>query len=146
MKTKIFIVGGPDIDARLELMCRLQDKFELAAVGSNPNLHSVFEKNGFDYFYYPLAQHINPLNDFIAIIKLIKIFRREKPALVHTFGTKPCALARIAAKLANIPIIIGTIAGLGMLYRKEGLKYSIIRFFYESLQKIASQFSNLTIF
>ena len=146
MKTKVFLVGGPDIDARLDLMRRLQDKFELSAVGSNPNLYDLFDKNGSNYYYYSFAQHINPLNDLIAIIKLINIFREEKPALVHTFGTKPCALARIAAGLANVPIIIGTITGLGMLYRKDGFKYAIIRFFYEILQKIASHFSDITIF
>lgn len=146
MKPKVFLVGGPDIDARLDLMRRLQDKFELAAIGSNPDLYTVFEKNGFDYYHYPLAQHINPLNDLITIIKLIKIFHEEKPSVIHTFGTKPCALARIAARLANVPVIIGTIAGLGILYRKEGLKYSTIRFFYEALQKNACHFSDLTIF
>ncbi len=146
MKPKIFLVGGPDIDARLDLMRGLQDQFECTAVGSNENLSAVFEKNGFPYHAYAPFQQISPLNDLITILKLTQLFQKEKPALVHTFGTKPCALARIAARLAKVPVIIGTISGLGILYSKTGIKYTNIRFFYEVLQKVASHFSDLTIF
>lgn len=143
---KVVLVGGPDIDSRLDMMQLMKNKFEFVAIGTNLNLHGIFQEKGYSYYYYPLGRRVNPLSDVIAIIQLIKLFLREKPLIVHTFDTKPCVIARIAAKLARVPVIVGTIPGLGILYNKAGMKYSIIRILYEPLQKIACHLSNVTIF
>jgi len=145
-KPKVFLVGGPDVDARLDLMRGLQEKFDLVALGTNSNLANVFQENGFKYIFYPLKRHVAPIDDILATYHLLKIFQKNKPTIVHTFDTKPCIFARIAARLAGVPVIVGTIPGLGSLYRNTGFKYSILRIFYEPLQKIASYFSNLSIF
>jgi len=55
-----------------------------------------------------LIRKIQPLSDFDAFIDLIKIFREEKPHIVHTHTSKAGILGRWAAFLTGVPIIIHT--------------------------------------
>ena len=45
----VLIVGGPDVDARIELMSRLRPEFNCIAAGSAPDLAQRFETAGFAY-------------------------------------------------------------------------------------------------
>ena len=58
-----------------------------------------------------LVRPIRPLKDFLAMRKLEKIFREQKPDVVHTHSGKAGILGRLAAKRAGVPIIIHTIHG-----------------------------------
>jgi glycosyltransferase involved in cell wall biosynthesis len=143
---KVVLVGGPDVDARLELMHCLKDDFNIGALGSSPTLHDRFLAEGFDYNTYRLSRGANPLSDLQTGRELAPIFQRLKPHIVHTFDTKPGVWARVAARLAGVPIIIGTLPGLGSLYTSDNLTARLIRFVYQPLQKLACYSSDLTIF
>ncbi len=143
---KVLIVGGPDVDTRLDLMHHLTSNFKIRAVGSLPSLSSKFKKEGFSYNNYHLNRETNPVSDFKTVRELIKIFKQTKPHIVHTFDTKPGVWARLAAQVAGVPVIIGTIPGLGSLYSNNSLKTRLIRPIYQRLQKTACHFSDLTIF
>jgi glycosyltransferase involved in cell wall biosynthesis len=58
-----------------------------------------------------LVRPVHPLKDFIALRKLEKIFREQKPHVVHTHSGKAGILGRLAAKRAGVPIIIHHIHG-----------------------------------
>ena len=58
-----------------------------------------------------LVRPVHPLKDFIALRKLEKILREQKPDLVHTHSGKAGILGRLAAKRAGVPIIIHHIHG-----------------------------------
>jgi len=58
-----------------------------------------------------LVRPVHPLKDFIALRKLEKILREQKPDIVHTHSGKAGVLGRLAAKRAGVPIIIHTIHG-----------------------------------
>ena len=58
-----------------------------------------------------LVRPVHPLKDFIALRKLEKILREQKPDIVHTHSGKAGILGRIAAKRAGVPIIIHHIHG-----------------------------------
>ncbi len=67
------------------------------------------EKNGVRIINLPsLVRSIAPLKDFKALFSLIGIFRRERPAIVHTHTSKAGILGRWAAFLAKVPVIIHT--------------------------------------
>ncbi len=55
-----------------------------------------------------LVRRIHPINDFKALLRLIKIFREERPHIVHTHTSKAGILGRWAAHLAGAPVIIHT--------------------------------------
>src|SRR5258706_13320388 len=58
-----------------------------------------------------LIRPVHPLKDFIALRKLEKILREQKPGIVHTHSGKAGILGRLAAKRAGVPIIIHHIHG-----------------------------------
>ena len=58
-----------------------------------------------------LVRPIHPLKDWLALRRLEKILREQKPGIVHTHSGKAGILGRLAAKRAGVPIIIHTIHG-----------------------------------
>jgi len=143
---KVMLVGGPDIDARLEIMDQLKGNFDICALGSHPALHDTFAARGFDYTTYHLSRRVNPFSDLYSVAQLVSIFRRIKPQIVHAFDTEPGIWGCLSARLAGVPVVIGTITGMGSLYGSRNLRTRLIWNIYQTLQKITCHFSDLTIF
>jgi len=143
---KVLLAGGPDIDARLDLMHRLHGDFNMSAVGSSESLHDRFLGEGFDYSSYHLSRKANPFLDLLTVGQMVIMLRKLEPQIVHTFDSKPGVWVRLAARLAGVPIIIGTLPGLGSLYARDNLTTRLVRFVYERLQKLACSISDLTVF
>lgn len=55
-----------------------------------------------------LTREVHPIKDAQALWELIRLFRREQPALVHTHTSKAGVLGRVAAWLARVPVIVHT--------------------------------------
>ena len=72
----------------------------------------IFGNQSDDFTIIPeLVRPVHPLKDFIALRKLEKILREQKPDLVHTHSGKAGILGRLAAKNANVPVILHHIHG-----------------------------------
>jgi glycosyltransferase involved in cell wall biosynthesis len=143
---RVLIVGSEDVDARIELMRGLADGYTLAAAGTSRELETPFAQSGFRYFYYPLSRGLGPASDLGALVALWRLLARFRPHIVHAFDTKPGVYACVAARLACVPVVVGTITGLGSLYGEHGLASHCIRGIYERMQRLASRVGDLTIF
>ena len=72
----------------------------------------IFKNQPSDFTIVPeLVRPVHPLKDFIALRKLEKLLREQKPDLVHTHSGKAGILGRLAAKRAGVPVIIHHIHG-----------------------------------
>jgi glycosyltransferase involved in cell wall biosynthesis len=127
-------------------MRHLLSGFDVWAVGTDLSLSESFARQGMRYRDYRMSRGVNPLADAAAVRELTRIFRAERPDIVHTFDTKPCVWGRIAAKAARVPVVIGTLPGLGSLYAGPARRTRILRLAYQPLQTIACRISDLTIF
>ena len=58
-----------------------------------------------------LVRPVHPLKDYIALGKLEKILREQKPDIVHTHSGKAGIVGRLAARRAGVPVIIHHIHG-----------------------------------
>ena len=58
-----------------------------------------------------LVRPIHPLKDWLALRRLEKILREQKPDLVHTHSGKAGILGRLAARRAGVPVILHHIHG-----------------------------------
>lgn len=145
-KPKVLFIGGPDVDARLDLMHRLKNQFDLSAVGSEATLYPKFAAAGFQYRWYRLSRRANPIDDLHGLLQLMAILKETRPDIVHTFATKPSVWGRFAAYLVGVPVIVGTLPGLGSLYANPTLATRAMRTLYQPLQKLACHLSDLTIF
>src|SRR5687768_9677358 len=59
-----------------------------------------------------MRRNPRPLFDLVALASLFRLFRRERPDLVHTHSSKAGTLGRAAAWLAGVPVVIHTNHGL----------------------------------
>jgi glycosyltransferase involved in cell wall biosynthesis len=126
---------------------RLLDRdFDVCAIGTEPSLATSFEARGLRYRTYKMTRGINPLRDLYSLWQLVRVFRSERPSIVHTFDSKPAIWGRLAARLARVPVVIGTLPGLGSLYAAPSTRGRLVRLVYQPLQTVACRWADLTTF
>ncbi len=59
---------------------------------------------------------IAPWRELAALIEILKIYRAERPDIVHQVAMKPVLYGTVAAWMCSIPVIINALAGLGFIY------------------------------
>lgn len=70
---------------------------------------------------------MNPWKDAKLIVELYRLYRQEKPDIVHHVAMKPSLHGSIAAKLARVPKVINALTGLGYLFINDSAKAKILR-------------------
>lgn len=70
---------------------------------------------------------LNPLRDLRLIGELMRIYRREKPDLVHHVALKPVLYGALAARLTRVPAIVNALAGLGFVFSSSSRKARLLR-------------------
>lgn len=72
----------------------------------------VIKNEGCPHIIVPMTRQITPFADLKSLWHLYKLFRKEKPDIVHSHTPKAGLLAMLAAKFAGIKLRIHTVAGL----------------------------------
>lgn len=62
-----------------------------------------------------MTRTISPLKDLKAVFQLYRLFKKEKPYIVHTHTPKAGTVGMLAAKLAGVPHRLHTVAGLPLI-------------------------------
>lgn len=110
-----------------ELNIRIKaEGYNLICICSKGKNTKKIRDDGFNIVNINIDRTINPLSNIISLYNLYKLFKREKPDIVHVHTPIAAALGRIAAKKAKVPIVIYTAHGF---YFHEGMsrvKYNII--------------------
>lgn len=82
--------------------------------------------DGFNVINLNIDRSFNPLFNIISLYYLYKLFKKEKPDIVHVHTPVAAALGRIAAKKAKVLIVIYTAHGFYFHKGMSRLKYNII--------------------
>ena len=81
------------------------------------------QQAGFRWLEFPLARRrLNPFAELMTILRLILVYRKERPNLVHHFTIKCVLYGSIAARLAGIQGIVNALTGLGYLFSEGCLQ------------------------
>jgi glycosyltransferase involved in cell wall biosynthesis len=65
---------------------------------------------------------LNPFREAATLLRLIAVYRRERPDIAHHVAMKPILYGTIAAACARVRLIVNAVAGLGWLFTsKAGL-------------------------
>ncbi len=83
-----------------------------------------------------MTRQITPFKDLVSLYRLYRLFRREKPDIVHSHTPKAGLLAMLAAKMAGVKIRIHTIAGLRFM-TAAGFKRRVLVFMEKLTAKAA---------
>src|SRR5450432_3492644 len=98
----------------------------------------LLENEGCDYRIVHMTRKITPFRDLRSLWKLYRLFRKEKPDIVHSHTPKAGLLAMLAAKFAGIRIRVHTIAGLRFM-TATGMKRRILVFMEKITGKAAKE-------
>lgn len=101
--------------------------YEVVAVSSDgPELERV-RQAGATTIAVEMERHISPLKDLKSLWQMIKVFRREKPAMVHSMTPKAGLICMMAGKLTGVPVRVHMFTGL-VFPTSKGLKRRILMF------------------
>lgn len=96
----------------------------------------LIQNEGCAHRIVPMAREIAPFKDLVSLWRLYRLFRKEKPDIVHSHTPKAGLLAMLAAKFAGVRIRIHTIAGLRFM-TSTGFKRKLLVFMEKLTGKAA---------
>jgi glycosyltransferase involved in cell wall biosynthesis len=89
-------------------------------------INEVVRKEGCPHHIIPFTRKITPFHDLYCLWLLFKLFRKEKPDIVHSHTPKAGLLSMIAAKFAGVKIRIHTVAGMPYMVADKQKKKLLI--------------------
>ncbi len=104
----------------------LSEHFEVVAVSSlDKELKLIEEREGVRTIAVPMERHISIVNDLKSLYKMIRVFHREKPYIVHSMTPKAGLISMLAAKICGVPVRMHTYTGL-VFPTATGMKQKIL--------------------
>lgn len=129
---------------RKALMLALKEKgWEVVTIAPSGQYRKKIEDLGIRFVEVNLDRKgKNPVKDSLYFLQLLRIYRRERPDLVHHFTIKPVIYGTLAAWFSGVSSIVNTVTGLGNVFVRERWVTNLVRFMY----RISLRFSSMTIF
>lgn len=112
------IIRATTVPQSLNVFCKgmlreLSEKYEVIGLSSpGVALEMVSEREGVRTIAVPMERHISLTKDLKSLLKMIRVFRKEKPYAVHSMTPKAGLLCMIAGWLTRVPVRIHTFTGL----------------------------------
>ena len=110
---------GTLLQGQLHFMSAYYEMIGIGSRGDVTNGEAVIDtlakKENVRVIPVEMTREITPLKDLKALYQLYKIFKKEKPAIVHSHTPKAGTLAMLAAKIARVPNRLHTVAGLPLV-------------------------------
>ena len=108
------------------MLPELQERYEVVLLSSpGHELDEAEEKFGVRGIRVPMERHISFGRDFISLCRLVYVFLREKPAMVHSMTPKARLLCMFAAWLTRLAVRVHTFTGR-VFPTATGLKRKIL--------------------
>jgi glycosyltransferase involved in cell wall biosynthesis len=91
----------------------LNQYYDVVGVASDiGSLEQVGLREGIRVVNLPMERDISFINDFLSLMKMIRLIIKEKPYIVHSNTPKASLIAMIAAWICRVPHRIYTVTGL----------------------------------
>ena len=125
------IIRSSTVPQSLDTFCKgllkeLSEDYDVIALSSpGEALDLVGRREGVRTIAVPMERHISLLKDLKSLFSLIRVFRTEKPDMVHSMTPKAGLLCMLAAWMTRVPVRIHTFTGL-IFPTSTGLKKRIL--------------------
>ena len=92
----------------------LTKEYEVGVLSSPGEEWAMLDKYGdaVKRLEVPMERHISPLRDLRSLWRLIRVFRRERPDMVHSMTPKAGLLCMLAAWITRVPVRVHMFTGL----------------------------------
>ena len=102
--------------------------FDVYISCNETNKRKLIENNKIKLFSLALDRRsINPLYEFLILLKYCLLFYKIKPDIVHNVGSKPIIYGSIAAKILNIKSVINAPIGMGFAFSSDSFKAKLLK-------------------
>lgn len=102
--------------------------FDVVVV-TNVNQHDeAIERSGLKLIPLLLSRRgVHFWRELQVIGRLVAIYKKERPDIVHHVALKPVIYGSLASCFAKVPFVINAMAGLGFLFSSKSLKARVVR-------------------
>jgi len=102
--------------------------YEVVLVSRVNELQEEIEQLGIKLIPSRLVRKsVNPFGELKTLLELIRIYRQEKPDIVHHVALKPIIYGTLAARITNIPGIVNAFGGLGHLFSSSNWRTRFLK-------------------
>lgn len=114
---------------RLSLARRLRSLgCEVVLVSPPGRFAEKLQQAGFRWIEWNLGRKtVAPWRELGSLIQAWKVYRREKPDLVHHHTIKPVLYGSLAARLAGVPVRVNSITGRGYVFLGKDRRAGLIK-------------------
>lgn len=106
----------------------MKSHYEVTAISSDKfNLDRIGQLQEVSVFYVKMTRKITPITDLISVYKLYRLFKKERPLIVHSHTPKAGIVGMLGARLAGVPLRLHTVAGLPLM-EATGIKRKVLDF------------------
>ena len=145
MNNRITLVGNSAWSLyhfRLPIILALQKAgFSVYGIAPDDGYGLNLERTGVTFLEWPLNRRgFNPLVELRSFVRLLVLYRKIRPTLVHHYALKPSVYGTLAARIAGVPLRISTLTGLGTAFsdmrswKHHALRFAISRLLTTSLR------------
>ena len=113
------IVRAATIGMSLNIFCKgllreLEDEgYDVVALSSpDADLEELGRREEVHTVGVPMERHVSPIKDLVSLTRLMRVFAKEKPDMVHSMTPKAGLLCMMAAWMARVPVRVHTFTGL----------------------------------
>ena len=123
---KLFIIVNEDrflLSHRRKIVCEaITEGFDVTIVTKDTGKRAEIEGLGARFIELPVnPTGMNPLQELKTLRFLRRLFKREKPDIVHNVGLKCMLWGSLAAKLTKQPAVVNGVSGLGIMFSEANL-------------------------
>ncbi len=131
MKAKLIRITTVPVSLKILLKGQhrfMSEHFEVIGVSSSgKELFEVKDLEGIEVIAIDMSRKITPVRDLKSLWKMYRFLKKQKPQIVHTHTPKAGIIGMLAAKLANVPLRLHTVAGLPLM-EAQGAKRKVLDF------------------
>lgn len=139
---KILLFANTDwylFNYRLELAQALRvNGHEVVLVSPEGNFTPRMRELGFRSVPFPISRRgVNPFVEFSTLMRLIGLYHREKPDLVHQFTVKCVLYGSLASFFTGVRSVVNSVEGLGYVFTKGVGKQTWLRGLVKLIYRLA---------
>ncbi len=136
-------IGGAEVMLLKTLRNFKSDEYEHFVVSLKPmgSVGRTMRDEGFRVY----ALGLNKYNFVPSFARLLYIFKKEKPCIIHSYLFHADIFGRIAAKLINIPILISSLRSVELGGRLRGTLLKMTDFCVEAVTTVSEEVARVHI-